>query len=233
MSFRSKILRKKSVPILRVFSIFSQTNSLIHSRKWGKFSCVFFVFLFFASVPQYLMAGLIVQAGSAQVNEGQSGYIDVFFHITEGTTQTYDLSMYQVEIGLTGPTSKVLFNQFAEAAYAIFPGSVPAQTLSGPALPGMIAAANDMISGSNTIVDNAGIMRVFFGTELGSAGDYTVTIDSNPAHTSFADGNADPITPANYVSGSITVKPVPEPADILILISLLPFFALFKNVAKR
>ena len=194
------------------------------------FLYAFFTLVCFAGTPQRSLADLVVQVGDAQVTEGGSGYIDVFFQIPGGTTQTYDLAAYMIELDLSGPTTKVDFTQFAEAEMPVFPGSTPQQTSSRPTLPGTIAAANDELpSGANTIVDNAGLIRVLFTTAPGSAGTYTVTIDQSPAHTNFTDGNdqlLSGLTTISYSSGKITVSPVPEPSLIVILITALPIIAL-------
>jgi hypothetical protein len=230
MSLLSVFLRRDSGPYLKD----SLTPSDAHFRTLtlGKiFFCVFFTSAFFAFTPQNLFADLIVQVGSAQVTEGASGYIDVFFNVPP--TAAFGLAAYQIELDLSAPTTKVNFSQLAEPQNAVFPGRTPLQTASRPALPGAIAAANDDLpSGENTIVNNAGLIRVNFDTALGSAGVYSITIDPSPVLTNFSDGNGvslSDLTTVSYVSGNITVNPVPEPAVIFMLISLVPLFVIGRS----
>ena len=160
------------------------------------------------------------------MTEGGSGFVDVFFNVPP--TAAFGLAAYQIELDLSGPTTKVHFSQLAEPQNAVFPGRTPLQTASRPALPGAIAAAtDDLPSGENTIVNNAGLIRVNFDTELGSAGTYSITIDPSLVRTNFTNGNGDllsELTTVSYVSGNITVNPVPEPSVIVIFITLVPLF---------
>jgi len=217
----------------RGFSVLSLEQSSTPSEDrlptftLGKiFLCAFFTLAFFAGTPQSVFADLIVQVGNAQVAEGGSGYVDVFFEIPGGTTQTYALAGYMLELDLSGPTSNVLFTQFSEPQNAIFPGSTPKQTISRPSLPGNIAAANDELAvGENTIVNNAGIIRVNFQSEPSSAGSYNVTIDPTPSRTNFSNGSGtllSDLTTIHFQSGTITINPVPEPTILTLLLITVP-----------
>jgi hypothetical protein len=229
MSTSSVSMRAVSSPSLKHSS--TQSQARLPALSLGRiFLCAFFTLVFFAATTQSVFADLIVQVGNAQVTEGGSGYIDVFFQFPGGTTQTYALAGYVIELDLSGPTSNVLFTQFGEPQNAIFPGSTPNQTLSRPSLPGNIAAANDQLPvGENPIVNNAGLIRVNFQSESGSAGSYNVTIDPTLSRTNFSNGSSillSDLTTIHFQSGTITVNPVPEPTILtllLITVSLLLF----------
>ena len=169
--------------------------------------------------PGSAMAGFIVSVGSATVTAGQSGYLDIDF--TDVAGGPYDLAAYQIEMDLSGgTTSGVDLTQFAQSANAIFPGQTALQTNGRPALPGTIAAANDfLLSGSNPISSNEGLIRVDFSTTASSAGIYNVVIDPATARTNFSDGSGNLMTPAGYTAGTITVNPVPEPATLVLLLA--------------
>jgi hypothetical protein len=229
-------LRRKSLP--NCFSL--QTFRIAHLGthiKTKHLLCAVLSVILLILVANNALADLIAHVGNAQVTEGGSGYIDVFFDIPPGTTDTYALAGYMVEMNITNPTSKIRFTQFAEPQNAIFPNSTPGQTPLRPVLPGSTAAATDELStGENTIFDKAGLVRVLFTTDSGSAGTYTVSIDPSLARTNFSKGNGDllnNLTTVSYVSGTITVSPVPEPSMLVLLLIALPLLFLGRFVVVR
>ena len=179
-------MRRKSLPNCFSLQSFRKTRLSTHI-KTKHLLCAILSVVLLILVANNAQADLIAQVGDAQVTEGGSGYIDVFFDIPAGTTDTYTLGSYMVELNITNPTSNIRFTQFAEPQNAIFPNSTPSQTPLRPVLPGTTAAANDELSvGENTIFDKAGLIRVLFTTDSGSAGSYTVSIDPSLARTNFS-----------------------------------------------
>jgi hypothetical protein len=223
----SDVLRAWFAPFRQVFSTFSKAH--FHPLTLGRFHLSLLLAIFcFAGVQQnlYALDSINIQAGNAQVTEGGSGYIDVFFDIPAGNALTYDLAAYNIELDLSAPPAQLYFTQFAEPQNAVFSGRTPHQAPNSPfTLPGIVAAASDDVADSITIADNAGLIRVFFDTELGSAGVYNLTINSDPFVTNFSNGNGDSFSELStlslsYVPGSITVQAIPEPSTI----TLLSFF---------
>ena len=196
-------------------------------HHWGTFSktkleyLVLLLAVFWGTSALPVHADLIVKVGNAEVTEGGTGYVDVFFTIPAGTTDTYALAAYQLEMNLSGPTSKLQFTQFDIPENPIFGNQIPKQTLSRPALPGNTTAANDDLpTGENIITNNAGLLRVDFKADIGSAGSYTVTIDGSLARTNFSNGNGEllsTLTTVSFLPGTITVLPVPEPSAFALL----------------
>lgn len=174
--------------------------------------------------PDTSVAELILHVGDVTTVEGQTGFVDVFFEVTSGTPR---LAGYQIELELSGPTSNVQLQELGEAARAVFPGQVAETTTGRPSLPGFTAAANDFIFpsadnplGENLIEDGAGMVRVLFATDLGSAGVYNVIIDRDPLHTNLSDGLASPIPIDGFADGTITVVPEPSSRSLLVGIGL-------------
>lgn len=162
-------------------------------------------------------AATIISLGDAQVVAGESGYIDVWFEVTD---ETNSLAAYQLELIVSGPDSGVHFTGFAEPLNAIFPGQEPIKTASRPELPGSIAAANDFIfTGENPIENGTGIIRVLFDTDIGSLGVYDVVVDTNIVRTNFSNGSGELIPIDQFVAGTITV--VPEPSSLLLFCGVI------------
>jgi hypothetical protein len=214
MLFHCGILRRGSLFLYK--SPCNLFNGISTYRK----SCRLFLILTFLLVFPFsnpVWADLILHVGDATVTEGGSGFFDVSFDKSSGD---YSLSAYMIELDISGPSSAVQFTGFGEAPNAIFSGQIPAQTKSRPALPGTIAAANDLLmSGASSILDKSGLLRVNFTAPLGSAGIYTVNVDKSILRTNFTDPNGDFITlpQNNYQAGTITVSAVPEPSALLLL----------------
>lgn len=167
----------------------------------------------FAASPA--SAELLLSVTSPTVLEGQAGYVDVYFEVPAGE---YRLAGYMIELLISGPTDGVRFTALDEPENAIFPGRSPRSTLLRPELPGPVAAANDDLpAGEHLISDGAGLIRVWFETDPGSMGVYTVTIDTHPARTNFSDGQANLLPVSGFAPGAMTVVPEPSTAMLLLL----------------
>lgn len=155
-------------------------------------------------------AELAVRVMDGAAIEGELGYFDVVFVVSSGT---FDLSSYMIELSISGPTTGVQFTHFAEPRNPVFPGSI-AESLPGHfSFPGTIAAPYDyLLAGSSPILDGTGLVRIWFETELGSAGVYDVIINPALPQTNFSNDLGELLPVAGFLPGSITV--IPEPPTL-------------------
>jgi hypothetical protein len=159
-----------------------------------------------------LPAGIADAAPAVRVNdagaiEGQSGCFDVIFEVSSGT---FDLVAYVIELNVSGPTGGVRFTHFAEPRNPVFPGSVAEPVPDSPPLPAASAWAYDYLpAGSAAILDRAGLLRVWFETDLDSAGVYDVVVIAEPSRTNFADEFGGLLPVVSFLPGRITVIPDP------------------------
>lgn len=167
----------------------------------GVLGVIFVGLLPAADAPGYV---LNLRSQNVEVHAGQSGQFDLFFEVLSGSPA---LAGYNVKLDLTGPSSDVLVTGFSKAAQAVFPDSLP-QANTFYTLPGGAAAARDDlfdIGAANQITNAAGLVRVHFQTTAASGGVYAIAIDPSAECTNFADGNGDPLTISNFVSGQLVV----------------------------
>jgi len=159
-------------------------------------------------------AGMIVHVGDAQATESGGGYVDVTCEVQGGP---YDLMTYMIELGVSGPTGGLRLTGFGVPANPVSPAMSVQPTPNRPLLPGNIAAGLvNFAPGSVPLPNGAGLMRVYFETDPGSAGQYQVAIDASLLRTNFTDGATDLITDVSYTPGRIDVGVVPEPSAIVL-----------------
>jgi hypothetical protein len=167
-------------------------------------------------------ADVNVRVKDATVTESQEGYVDVYCGVTDGS---YDLMVYMVELGLSGPGSGVRFTHFGTPDNPVFPSQIAQQVDGRPQMPGSVAAAIDYTVSALPLADGAGILRAYFETDPGSVGDYLVSIDPDPLRTNFTNGNGklfSSFTSVQYTPGQLHVLPVPEPPTLALLLALGP-----------
>jgi hypothetical protein len=160
-------------------------------------------------------AEIIVHVGDARVAESQSGFVDVYFEVHDGP---YDLRAYMIELNLSGPAGGVRLTHWGEPADALAPGQLGSQVPGRPVLPGPTAAVWGYFSEGVPLYDGAGLLRVYFETDLGSAGEYQVSIDPSLLRTNFSNAAGDllsDLTGIRYTSGRLEVVPEPAMAALL------------------
>jgi hypothetical protein len=163
-------------------------------------------------------AGIIVHVGDAQATESGAGYFDVSCEVQGGP---YDLMTYMIELGVSGPTNGLRLTGLGTPANPISPTMTVQPTPNRPELPGSIASGVvNFGPGSAPLPDGAGLMRVYFETDPGSAGEYQIAVDADLLRTNFADGATELITDARYTPGRIDVSAVPEPSSIILAATL-------------
>jgi hypothetical protein len=159
-------------------------------------------------------AGMIVHVGDAQATESGGGYVDVTCDVQGGP---YDLMTYMIELGVSGPTGGLRLTGFGVPANPLSPTMAVQPTPNRPLLPGTVAAGwVNFAPDSVPVTSGAGLMRAYFETDAGSAGEYHVAIDAAVLRTNFTNGETDLITDVSYTPGRIDVGVVPEPSAIVL-----------------
>jgi hypothetical protein len=177
-------------------------------------------------------AGVTLNVKDATVTESQEGYVDVLWGVTDGS---YDLMVYMVELGISGPGSGVRFTHFGTPDNPVFPGQIAQQVDDRPQMPGSVAAAIDYTIPAQPLADGAGVLRAYFETDPGSVGNYLVSIDPDPLRTNFTNGNGQlfsSFTSVQYTPGQLHVLPAPEPPTFALLLALGPCLWFYRRCRR-
>lgn len=177
-------------------------------------------------------ASVVLRASDAQLTEGQDGFVDLFFEVPSGT---YNLAAYTIQVELEGDPAGVRFTAAGLPPNNLLLGEWWA--FDPPSIDDHAVSATDVLLSEfeRPITDGSGLIRLFFQTDVGSAGTYTVAVNQDLVLTSFSDGVGNPLfvdaspdwAAISFEPGALTVRAlsdasIPEPSGLLIWLVLGP-----------
>ena len=174
---------------------------------------------------QECRASIVLRVGDAQVTEGESGYVDVFFELENGQ---YNLAAYAICLRLFENPAGVRFTGAELPPNSLLPGEFFDSTVTDHTV-----CADDLLlfAGFDVpITDGSVLLRLLFQTDLGSVGTYAVAVNQDLLATNFSDGFGDLLfvdDSLNWVGirfepGTMTVNAIPEPTALLAWLLFAP-----------
>jgi hypothetical protein len=156
----------------------------------------------------------------------QPGSLDVF--LTKDAAGAYGVASYNARVD--APLTGIVLTG-AGVPSAAHPGLFPTTPLvSGTSTDSMLRVSDLLASGEAAATDGAGLFSIKFTIPAGAVGDFPLTI--NPNETFLFDGAGMPVA-LSGPPGAVTihVSPVPEPAGVVVIGSLVMLCA--RSRARR